>query len=170
MARVWIFGEDVDTDQIVPGRYAPYMTSEAELPKHAFIEARPEFAVQAQPGDLIVAGRNFGCGSSREYAPKALKMVGVGAIIAPSFARIFFRNALNLGIPLFETDLSGQLQDGERVDLDMKRYQVVTAEGRAFVLKPPPAFVQEIWNAGSTVEYYRTHGRLPGQQETDGGT
>jgi methanogen homoaconitase small subunit len=163
MARVWIFGENVDTDQIVPGRYAPYMTSEAELPKAAFIEARPEFAKQARPGDLIVAGKNFGCGSSREYAPKALKLLGVGAILAPSFARIFFRNALNLGIPLFEADLAGRLSDGEQVTLDMQGYRIIRAGGEIIALAPPPPFVQEIWNTGSTVEYFRRYGRLPGQ-------
>jgi len=163
MARVWIFGENVDTDQIVPGRYAPYMTSEAELSKAAFIEARPEFARQARPGDLIVAGKNFGCGSSREYAPKALKLVGVGAIIAPSFARIFFRNALNLGIPLFEADLAGKLHDGDEVTLDMENARIIAADGHIHLLTPPPDFVREIWRAGSTIEYFRRYGKLPGQ-------
>ena len=167
MARIWTFGEDVDTDQIVPGRYAPYMTSEEDLPKHAFIEARPDFAPQVQPGDIIVAGRNFGCGSSREYAPKALKLCGVGAIIAPSFARIFFRNALNLGLPLFEADLVGSLADGQDVTLDMEQYQIVTADGVTLPLTPPPDFVREIWQEGSTVDYFRRHGRLPGQIEGD---
>jgi methanogen homoaconitase small subunit len=163
MARVWVFGENVDTDQIVPGRYAPYMTSEAELPKAAFIEARPEFASRARPGDILVAGKNFGCGSSREYAPKALKLVGVGAIIAPSFARIFFRNALNLGIPLFEADLVGKVVDGEQVELDMQGCRILRADGAALALTPPPDFVREIWEAGSTVDYYRRFRRLPGQ-------
>jgi methanogen homoaconitase small subunit len=163
MARVWVFGENVDTDQIVPGRYAPYMTSEAELPKAAFIEARPEFAPQARPGDILVAGKNFGCGSSREYAPKALKLVGVGAIIAPSFARIFFRNALNLGIPLFEADLVGKVVDGEQVEVDMEGCRILRADGTALALTPPPEFVREIWEAGSTVDYYRRFRRLPGQ-------
>ena len=101
MARVWKFGADVDTDQIVPGRYAPYMRPDADVGQAAFIEARPEFAQSARPGDVIVATDNFGCGSSREYAPFALKRRQVGAIIANSFARIFFRNAVNLGIPVF---------------------------------------------------------------------
>ena len=84
MARIWIFGANVNTDQIVPGRYAPYMLKEeSELRKYPFVEARPEFASTVRPGDLLVAGPNFGCGSSREYAPLALRMVGVGAIIAP---------------------------------------------------------------------------------------
>lgn len=164
MARIWLFGEDVDTDQILPGRYAPFMTSEAELPKHAFIDARPDFAPLVQPGDIIVAGRNFGCGSSREYAPKALKMCGVGAIIAPSFARIFYRNALNLGIPLFEADLTDDVTDGQQITLDMEDYRVVTADGTALQLTPPPDFVREIWQEGSTADFFRRHRRLPGQQ------
>ncbi|MFN2104750.1 MAG: homoaconitate hydratase, partial [Candidatus Promineifilaceae bacterium] len=90
MSRIWKFGADIDTDQIVPGRYAPYMLKEGEDVKdYAFIEARPDFAADAQAGDIIVAGNNFGCGSSREYAPEALRRRRIAAIIAPSFARIF---------------------------------------------------------------------------------
>lgn len=164
MARVWKFGSDVDTDQIVPGRYAPYMTSEAELGKYPFIEARPEFAREVRPGDLVVAGRNFGCGSSREYAPKALKIVGVGAIIAQSFARIFFRNALNLGIPLFEAPWTDEIVDGEEATLDIDAARLVTAHG-TYALVPPPDFVREIWREGSLVGYYRKYGRFPGEGE-----
>jgi methanogen homoaconitase small subunit len=162
MARVWKFGVDVNTDQIVPGRYAPYMTSEAELRKYPFIEARPDFAPNVKPGDLLVAGQNFGCGSSREYAPQALKMVELGAIVAPLFARIFYRNALNLGLPLFEADLTGQLEEGEEVELDLERSLVHTERG-TIQLPPPPAFVREVWNAGGIVPYFRTYGRFPGE-------
>ncbi len=102
MARIWKFGADVDTDQIVPGRYAPYMRPDADVADAAFIEANPEFNKHAVPGDMIIALENFGCGSSREYAVEALRRRKVGAIIARSFARIFYRNAINLGIPLFE--------------------------------------------------------------------
>ncbi len=163
MATVWKFGADVDTDQIVPGRYAPYMNSEAELGKYPFIEARPEFAAQVKPGDVIVAGTNFGCGSSREYAPQALKVVGIAAIIAPSFARIFFRNALNLGLPLVESaQLSEALQDGETVELDFGQAQITTTHG-VYSVPKPPEFVQLIWQAGGIVPYFKTHGRFPGQ-------
>ncbi len=161
MARIWRFGEDVNTDQIVPGRYAPYMTSEAQLPTFAFIEARPEYAKTVQRGDIIVAGRNFGCGSSREYAPLALKLNGLGAIIAPSFARIFFRNALNLGIPLFEADLT-DLEDGEIVTFDRERGILETAAGPR-TLTPPPAWIREVWEAGGIVPFIRQHGHFPGQ-------
>jgi methanogen homoaconitase small subunit len=160
MSRVWRFGADVNTDQIVPGRYAPYMTSEADLRKYPFIEARPDFAATVQPGDLIVAGRNFGCGSSREYAPQALKLVGVGAIIAPLFARIFYRNALNLGLPLFEADLPW-LADGATAELDLERGLLQTRE-RTVQLPAPPAFVREVWTAGGIVPYFRRYGRFPG--------
>lgn len=162
MARIWRFGEDVNTDQIVPGRYAPYMTSEAELPTFAFIEARPEFAKMVRSGDIIVAGRNFGCGSSREYAPLALKLNGLGAIIAPSFARIFFRNALNLGIPLFEADLQS-LEDGETVTLD-RASGVITTDRGTITLPPPPGWISEVWEAGGIVPFIREHGHFPGQE------
>jgi len=160
MARAWLFGDNIDTDQILPGRYAPYMTSEANLGKYPFIEARPEFAAQVQPGDVIVAGRNFGCGSSREYAPRALKVVGISAIIAPGFARIFFRNALNLGLPLFQVDLTDRLRDGQEVTLDLTTPALI-AEGYRIPLPAPPEWLRRVWEEGGIVEYYRRHGRLP---------
>ena len=160
MARVWLFGDNIDTDQIVPGRYAPYMTSEAELGKYPFIEARPEFAPAVQPGDIIVAGSNFGCGSSREYAPRALVAAGIAAIVAPSYARIFFRNALNLGLPLFEADLTQRLQDGDTVTLDVERGTIVRG-AETIQLPAPPAWVARVWRAGGMVAYYRQHGAFP---------
>jgi methanogen homoaconitase small subunit len=163
MPRIWIFGANVNTDQIVPGRYAPYMLkSEDELRNYPFVEARPEFASTVQPGDLIVAGPNFGCGSSREYAPLALKMVQVGAIIAPLFARIFYRNALNLGIPCFEADLTSVVQDGQEVEFDLNT-GVLIANGESYQLPPPPTFLQEVWAAGGIVPFYKAHGRFPGE-------
>lgn len=162
MARIWRFGANVNTDQIVPGRYAPYMLkNEAELRDYPFVEARPEFASTVLPGDLIIAGPNFGCGSSREYAPLALKMVGIGAIVAPLFARIFYRNALNLGIPLFEADLTGELDDGQEVDFDIARGQLQAA-GRVIQLPPPPAWMRAVWTEGGIVPFYRKYRRFPG--------
>jgi len=162
MGKVWLFGEDIDTDQIIPGRYSPYMTSEEELARYAFIERRPEFAPNVRPGDIIVGGRNFGCGSSREYAPRALLRCGIAAIIAPSFARIFFRNALNLGIPLFEADLTDQLADGDEVELDLEASQLRTAHG-TLGLPRPPAFVEAIQQEGGIVAYYQRYGRFPAE-------
>ncbi|MBN1640006.1 MAG: homoaconitate hydratase [Anaerolineae bacterium] len=162
MGRVWLLGADVDTDQIIPGRYSPYMTSEEDLRQYAFIEHRPDFAPNVQPGDVIVAGKNFGCGSSREYAPRALLKCGVAAIVAPSFARIFFRNAINLGIPLFELDLMARLADGESVVLDLDASLLRTGRGDV-PLPRPPAFVNAIRQEGGIVGYYQRHGRFPGE-------
>lgn len=162
MNRIWLFGPDIDTDQIIPGRYSPYMTSEDELAKFAFIERRPDFAPNVRPGDVIVAGKNFGCGSSREYAPRALQKCGIAAIIAPSFARIFFRNAINLGIPLFEADLTTQVADGDEATLDLAGAQLITAHG-AISLPCPPGFVQQIQAEGGVVAFYRKYGRFPGE-------
>ncbi len=164
MNRIWLFGDDIDTDQIIPGRYSPYMTSEDDLARYAFIERRPEFASNVRPGDIIVAGKNFGCGSSREYAPRALQKCGIAAIIAPSFARIFFRNAINLGIPLFQDDLTDELTDGQHARLDLAGAQLITEE-RVYALPEPPAFVGEIREAGGIVAYYQRYRRFPGERK-----
>lgn len=163
MARIWKFGADVDTDQIVPGRYAPYMRPNEDVGNAAFIEARPEFNQSAQPGDIIVAGKNFGCGSSREYAVLALKRRQVGAIIAESFARIFFRNAVNLGIPVYVApELVARLNDGDEAALDIAGRRLAI-NGRVYTLPELPPFVQEIIDAGGIVPYVRAHGRFPGE-------
>jgi len=160
MARIWVFGDNIDTDQILPGRYAPYMTSEADLGKYPFIEYRPEFASEVRPGDIIVTGNNFGCGSSREYAPRALRAVGIAAIIAPSFARIFYRNALNLGLPLFQAELSADVADGADATID-RSSGVLTVGGYARQLPPPPLWLRQVWDEGGVIAYYLNHGRLP---------
>jgi len=164
MPRIWTFGEDVNTDQIVPGRYAPYMTSEAELRNFPFIEARPEFAKEVLPGDVIVAGPNFGCGSSREYAAQALALCQLGAIVAPSFARIFFRNAVNLGLPLIEIPAPefASFVDGESGEVDLEACVLRHAAG-AVRFAVPAAFSREIWAAGGLVPYFRATGRFPGE-------
>jgi methanogen homoaconitase small subunit len=164
MNRVWKFGADVDTDQIVPGRYAPYMRPGADVGEAAFIEARPDFAQNAQPGDVIVALENFGCGSSREYAVEALRRRKVGAIVALSFARIFYRNAINLGIPLFESpEIVAALQDGAPISLDIPG-QTLQSGGISYNLPVLPAFANAILEAGGIVSYVRQHGRFPGEE------
>jgi methanogen homoaconitase small subunit len=162
MNRVWKFGADVDTDQIVPGRYAPYMLREdQDVKDFAFVEARPEFAASATAGDIIVSGPNFGCGSSREYAPEALRRRQIAAMIAPSFARIFYRNAINLGIPLYESaELAAALADGQHVRFHFAASQLFT-EDAVYALPPLPPFAQEIVNAGGITVYVRQHGRFP---------
>ncbi|GAB7038411.1 MULTISPECIES: 3-isopropylmalate dehydratase small subunit [Catenuloplanes] len=162
MTRVWKFGANVDTDQIVPGRYAPYLRPKEDLGRAAFIEARPEFAENAQPGDVIVADRNFGCGSSREYAPLALKKRGVAAIVAPSFARIFYRNSINLGIPLFVSDEIAEVAaDGDEVALDLPAGRISLGE-QTYDLPELPRFTQDIIDAGGIVNFVRANGRFPG--------
>lgn len=161
MAKVWKFGSDVDTDQIVPGRYAPYMRPDEDVGTAAFIEARPEFAQKAKPGDVIIAEDNFGCGSSREYAVTALKRRQVGAIIANSFARIFYRNAVNLGIPLYiAPNIVDHIKDGDEVILDLDN-QVVTCASATYSLPRLPKFAREIIHEGGVTAYIKKHGRFP---------
>lgn len=164
MSKVWKFGADVDTDQIVPGRYAPYMLKEGQDVKdYAFIEARPDFASGAAAGDIIVAGPNFGCGSSREYAPEALRRRQIAAIIAPSFARIFYRNAINLGIPLYESaEIVQALDDGQEISFDLQKSQL-TAGDTIYPLPALPDFAAQIIGAGGITAYVRQHGRFPGE-------
>jgi len=164
MAKVWKFGADVDTDQIVPGRYAPYMRPDADVGDAAFIEARPDFNKGAVAGDIIVATSNFGCGSSREYAVEALVHRKVGAIIALGFARIFYRNALNLGIPLYEApEIVAGVENGDEVTLDLEHNRL-TAGDKVFDLPDLPQFAREILAAGGIVSYVKQHGRFPGEE------
>ena len=165
MARVWKFPENVDTDQMVPGRYAPYMRPDRDVGEAAFIEARPDFNRGAQHGDVIVAGHNFGCGSSREYAPLALNRRGIAAIIAGSFARIFFRNAVNLGIPLFvSAELVAALNDGDKVDVNVKE-GTLSLGTTHFSLPKLAEFAQAIIDAGGVAAFVRDYGRFPGEPD-----
>jgi methanogen homoaconitase small subunit len=161
-ARIWSFGDDVDTDQIVPGRYAPYMRPDEDVANFAFVEARPDFAAGARPGDIVVAGRNFGCGSSREYAVEALVRRRLGAVVAASFARIFYRNAVNLGLPLFVSPEAAALaRDGDPAELDVAGGRLVLPAAEIALPSPPP-FVLEILEAGGIAAYVRATGRFPG--------
>ena len=161
MARAWVFGDDLDTDQIVPGRYAPFMVGQDRFHQYAFCDARPGFVNEVRPGDVLVGGENFGCGSSREYAVAALKKLEVGGIVAKSFARIFFRNCINLGIPVVESaDAVSLVRDGDPVTLDLAN-GLLRAPGGAAVLRPLAPFAQEILTAGGVVSYLRAHGDFP---------
>ena len=161
MARVWKFGDDLDTDQILPGRYAPFMAGQDKFHAYVFHDARPEFAKTVRPGDILVGGENFGCGSSREYAVAALKMHGVGGVVAKNFARIFFRNCINLGIPALESESAHDLvADGDEVTLDLAGGGLVTPRGVA-PLRPLPEFARELLGAGGVVAYLRAHGDFP---------
>jgi methanogen homoaconitase small subunit len=163
MARIWKFGSDVDTDQIVPGRYAPYMRPNEDVGNAAFIEANPAFNQQALSGDIIVADENFGCGSSREYAVAALKRRQVGAIIAKSFARIFYRNAVNLGIVMIKAPhIVDMLNDGDQVALNTIDF-TMTINEQAYTLPTPPPFERAIVAAGGVIPFIQTNGHLPGE-------
>ena len=160
-ARAWVFGDDLDTDQMVPGRYAPFMVGQDKFHLYTFCDARPGFAKEVQPGDVLVGGENFGCGSSREYAVAALKRLGIGGIVAKSFARIFFRNCINLGIPVLESaDALSLVRDGDAVALDLAAGLLRGPNGDA-PLRPIPHFAQVILAAGGVVSYLREHGDFP---------
>lgn len=164
--RIWTFGADVDTDQIVPGRYAPFMLKEGQdVGDFAFVEANPEFCKDAVAGDIIVADDNFGCGSSREYAPLALKRRKIGGIVANSFSRIFFRNAINLGIPVYAApEVVAELKEGDQAVLDTQNDTLTVGE-TVYDLPALPDFAREIMEAGGVVPYVREHGRFPGEAD-----
>jgi methanogen homoaconitase small subunit len=161
MPRAWVFGDDLDTDQMVPGRYAPFMVGQDKFQDYAFYDARPGFAKDVRPGDILVGGENFGCGSSREYAVAALKKLGVGGIVAKNFARIFFRNCINLGIPVVESaDAVALAKDGDDVTLDLEHAVLRTPHGDA-TIRPLASFAQQILSAGGVVRYLAAHGDFP---------
>jgi 3-isopropylmalate/(R)-2-methylmalate dehydratase small subunit len=151
--RVWTLPDDVDTDQIISGKYLTVIDPN-ELKKHVFEIALPEFAANARPGDIVVAGVNMGCGSSREHAPQALKAIGTGAIIADSFARIFFRNSINVGIPTVEAPgVRAIFQQGDTARLEMRGGRIQNLRTGASVQFPPlPAHLLELLEAGGLVE------------------
>ena len=155
--RVWKFGNDVNTDLITPGRYT-ITTDKTELGKIVFIEHRPEFA-KVKTGDIIVAGKNFGCGSSREHAPVAIKAAGVSAVIAESFARIFFRNAINIGLPLFVCEEVDRIDDGDLVEINFETGQIHDKTKNVVLkAKPLPRFIQKIVEKGGLVNFLRSEG------------
>ncbi|MGE5552595.1 MAG: 3-isopropylmalate dehydratase small subunit [Betaproteobacteria bacterium] len=154
--RVHRFGDDIDTDLIIPARYLN-TSDPAELARHAMEDADPSFAGRVRPGDFVVAGKNFGCGSSREHAPLALKAAGVAGVIASSFARIFYRNAFNIGLPIFEApEAAAALRDGEEVAVDPAAGRIVRlSTGEEFAATPFPEFMQNLVAAGGLVPYVR---------------
>ncbi len=151
--RAWKFGDDIDTDAIIPGRYL-VINDPHELAQHLFEGVRPEMAVQVRQGDFVVAGENFGCGSSREHAPLALKGAGISAVVAKSFARIFFRNSINIGLPLFVCSDADKIRDGDPIEIDMAGGIIHNiSSGESYKTTPLPEFLREIVEAGGLVEY-----------------
>jgi len=162
-SRVWRFGDSVNTDQIIPGRYN-ITTDPAALARGCFVECRPDFADGVRPGDVIVAGEDFGCGSSREHAVIAIQAAGIRAVVAASFGRIFFRNAVNLGLPLLEcAAAAGTPADGALIELDLAAGRLADpATGTVLQSRPLSAFAARIARHGGVVDLVRAHGSLRG--------
>jgi 3-isopropylmalate/(R)-2-methylmalate dehydratase small subunit len=154
--RAHRYGDHVNTDVIIPARYLN-TTDLAELAAHCMEDLDPEFVKRVNPGDIIVAGENFGCGSSREHAPLAIKAAGVSCVVAASFARIFFRNAINVGLPVLVcAEAAGEAQAGDQMTVDLVAGRIENlTRGRAYQAEPFPEFLQEIITAGGLIAYTR---------------
>ncbi len=152
--NAWKFGNDIDTDVIIPARYLN-TSDPAELAKHVMEDADREFSKKIKKGDIIVAGKNFGCGSSREHAPIAIKEAGIHAVIAKSFARIFYRNSFNIGLPIFESpEASGKVRKGDEIEIDADSGMIMNlTTGEKYKANPIPPFMQELIAAGGLVEW-----------------
>lgn len=151
--RVWKYGDSVNTDVIFPGKYTYSVLEPEEMAKHALEDLDPGFAEKVKPGDVIVAGTNFGCGSSREQAATCLKYAGIQAVIAKSFARIFFRNAINQGLPVIQSkEAADRLCQGEEVEIDFTQGEIKTGED-ILTFPPPPEEVLRIFEAGGLIPY-----------------
>ena len=148
--RVYKFGADIDTDAIIPARYLN-TSDPAELAKHCMEDADPSFPQKVQAGDIIVAGKNFGCGSSREHAPIAIKGAGVACVIASSFARIFYRNSVNIGLPILECEEAVQaIEEGDNIQVDLEKGEIVNLRtGETYQAAPFPEFMQDIMAQGA---------------------
>lgn len=154
--KIHKFGDDVNTDEIIPARYLN--TSDAkELASHVMEDADPQFPDKVRPGDIIAAGKNFGCGSSREHAPLAIKAAGVACVISESFARIFYRNAFNIGLTIVECpDAAAEMKAGHQLQIDTTAGRITNVSlNRTYAAKPIPAFMQELITAGGLMEYVK---------------
>ncbi|MCF0226764.1 MAG: 3-isopropylmalate dehydratase small subunit [Methanobrevibacter sp.] len=153
--KVWKFGNDIDTDIILPGRYLIY-TDEEQLSQHCMEGLDEDFNEKFNAGDFIVAGNNFGCGSSREHAPIALKGLGVAAVITESFARIFYRNATNVGVPLLEAPgITKLVEEGDEIEVDMEKGIITNSKGETITFKKLPPLMLEILEKGGLIEYLK---------------
>lgn len=151
--KVWVLGDDIDTDIIIPTEYLALKTVE-DMKPYAFSPLRPELAANIKPGDIIVAGKNFGCGSSREQAPEVIKALGIKCVIAKSYARIFFRNSINNGLLLIENpDLHDAVKEGDTIDVEVNAQ--ITHNGKAYEIASLPSNLVDILNAGGLVKAMR---------------
>ena len=161
MNETYKFGDNISTDHIIPGKYYHLRSNLPELAKHVMEDADPNFTQNMKEGDFIVGGRNFGCGSSREHAPLIMKIRGVQAVLAKSFARIFYRNAINIGLPAIECD-TDKIKEGDELKLDTGKGIILDkTTGEEITFKPLPPLMQKILNEGGVVNYVRKYKDLP---------
>lgn len=154
--KVWRFGANIDTDVIIAARYLN-TSDEKILATHIMEDARSGFAKLVKKGDFIVADENFGCGSSREHAPLALKAAGIACVIAPSFARIFYRNAYNMGLLILECEEIANIKEGEELEVDLKNGKILNLTTKeSYTFKPIPEFMAELLKSGGLIEYAKT--------------
>ena len=156
--RAWKFGDGISTDHIAPGRYFHLRTNLPELAEHVLEDADQEFAKKVKKGDFIVAGKNFGIGSSREHAPRIIKIKGVSAVLAKSFARIFYRNAINIGLPAIQLDTSG-VDEGDELEIDLEAGVVLNkTRDSKLSFNPLPDVMVKLLEDGGLVEHVKKHG------------
>jgi 3-isopropylmalate/(R)-2-methylmalate dehydratase small subunit len=158
MAKAWTFNDSLNTDEIIPARYN-ITIDEKELAKNVFCEIKPDFPRSVQPGDVVVGGQNFGCGSSREHAPIAIRGSGVKCVIAASFARIFFRNAINIGLPILEcAEAANRIQEGDDIEVDLSTGLINNrSRDEVYQAAALPEFVLKIVAAGGIVAFLQTN-------------
>lgn len=160
--RVWKFGDNINTDLIIAGKYKLSITNIDELSRHAMEALIPNFAEKVKSGDILVAGKNFGCGSSREQAPLVLKHIGIGAIVADSFARIFYRNAINIGLPVVECKEAHNIIEGDILEINLTEgYVKNLTRNEVYNIKPMPSALLEILINDGLVNYVKRYGKLP---------
>jgi 3-isopropylmalate/(R)-2-methylmalate dehydratase small subunit len=154
--KAWKFGENIDTDAIIPARYLN-TSDPGELGKHCMEDADPQFVEKMSTGDIIVGGDNFGCGSSREHAPIAIKAAGISSVIAASFARIFYRNAINIGLPIFESaEAAKAIEEGDEIEIEPSKGVIRNlTKGETYNASPFPEFMQSIMSAGGLISYVK---------------
>jgi 3-isopropylmalate/(R)-2-methylmalate dehydratase small subunit len=161
--KAWLFGDNINTDIIIPFRFKSRTNDPYEMAKYAMYGYDPDFHKKITNGDVIVAGRNFGGGSSREQAPVALKYAGISAVIAQSFARIFYRNSFTIGLPALEiSEIKGKVNQGDELSINISRYTVQNLRsGEIFQAQVVPKFMREMLVEGGLVEYYKRHKQFP---------
>ncbi len=152
--KIWKFGDNIDTDAIIPARYLN-TSDPGELARHCMEDADPDFVSKMKPGDIIVGGENFGCGSSREHAPIAIKAAQISCVVAKSFARIFYRNAFNMGLPIFESrELADAIAEGKEIVIDSVRGTITVAgQEKTFTISPIPSFMEQLIADGGLMKH-----------------